>query len=141
MAGIIHVSEAASIAFHTVFHLATGGDELVQKRTLSKELGVSEQHLAKIIQRLAHADILQTVRGPKGGCRLTAHALDLSLLDVYEAVEGPYQLLGCLLKRKLCPDKCCLLGGVLQKMSRDVYEQLKRTTLKDVASAIRGATG
>lgn len=140
MAGIVSVSEAASIAFHTVIHLATGDDELVRKRTLSEELGVSEQHLAKIIQRLAHAEILRTVRGPNGGCRLAEHAMEITLLDVYEAVEGPYQQLGCLLKRKLCPGRCCLLNGALQKMSRDVYEQLKSTKLKDVVIAINDQT-
>jgi len=37
------------------------------------------------------------------------------------------------LKKKICKEECCLLGGMLQKMSREVYEQLKNTTLKDVA--------
>jgi len=133
MTGIVNVSEAASIAFHTAFHLATSGDKLVHKQELAEKLRVSQEHLAKIIQRMTRAGILQTVRGPKGGCRLTEGALEMTLLNVFEAVEGPYQQLGCLLKKKICQGECCLLGGLLQKISREVYEQLKSTTLNDVA--------
>jgi len=137
MAGIINVSEAASIAFHTAFHLATCGDQLIRKQELTAELNVSHEHLAKIIQRMARAGVLQTVRGPKGGCRLTENGRSMTLLDIYEAVEGPYQPLGCLLQRQLCQGECCLLGGVLQKMSREIYDQLKSTTLADVAKKLR----
>ena len=132
MVGIVNVSEAASIAFHTAFHLVANDNLLVRKQELAKELNVSQEHLAKIIQRMARAGILQTIRGPKGGCRLTPNAREMTLLDVYEAVEGPYYQLGCLLKKKICKEECCLLGGMLQKMSREVYEQLKNTTLNDV---------
>ena len=136
MAGIVNVSEAASIAFHTAFHLASSGNALVQKQTLADELNVSQEHLAKIIQRMARAGILETVRGPKGGCRLTPQASSMSLLQIFEAVEGPYQPLGCLLQKQICTGECCLLGGMLQKMSREIYEQLKSTTLREVAEKL-----
>ncbi len=136
MAGIVNVSEAASIGFHTAFHLATCGDQLVRKQELTDELNVSHEHLAKIIQRLARAGLLKTVRGPKGGCRLTPKGRAATLLEIYEAVEGPYHPLGCLLQRQLCQGECCLLGGVLQKMSREIYDKLKNTTLKDVAQKL-----
>ena len=136
MAGIVSVSEAASIAFHTAFYLAANGNLLVRKQDLAEELSVSQEHLAKIIQRMARTGILQTVRGPKGGCRLTEGALSMNLLDIYESVEGPYQQLGCLLKKQICSGECCLLGGMLQKMSREIYEQLKNTTLNDVAEKL-----
>ena len=133
MVGIVNVSEAASIAFHTAFHLALNKTVLIRKQELAEELSVSQEHLAKIIQRLARSGILETVRGPKGGCRLTERAPEMTLLAIYEAVEGPYQLLGCLLNKPVCNGNCCILGGRLQKMSREVYDQLKATTLKDVA--------
>ncbi|MDA3925434.1 MAG: Rrf2 family transcriptional regulator [Kiritimatiellae bacterium] len=136
MAGIVSVSEAASIAFHTAFHLAANGNVLVRKQKLAEELSVSQEHLAKIIQRMARTGILQTVRGPKGGCRLTEGALSMTLLDIYEAIEGPYLQLECLLQKKICTGECCLLGGMLQEMSRELYKQLKSTTLKDVAEKL-----
>jgi len=136
MAGIVNVSEAASIAFHTAFHLASSQGNLVQKQELAEELNVSQEHLAKIIQRMARAGILETVRGPKGGCKLTSGALSMSLLQIYEAVEGPYRPLGCLLQKQLCSGECCLLGGMLQKMSNEIYGQLKNTMLMDVAGKL-----
>jgi Rrf2 family protein len=139
MAGIINVSEAASIAFHTAFKLAAGGGALVRKEDLAGELEVSGDHLAKVIQRMARAGIVETLRGPKGGCRLTQAAAGMTLLEIYEAVEGPYRPLKCLLKRPLCDGNCCLLGGVLQRMSGELYEQLKNTTLRDVADKLSAA--
>lgn len=137
MSGIVNVSEAASIAFHTAFYLATNGDQLVRKQELADNLHVSHEHLAKIIQRMARAGVIKTVRGPKGGCRLSEKGKTASLLQVYEAVEGPYRQLGCLLQRQICSGECCLLGGLLQKMSEEVYQQLKKTTLADVTTATR----
>ncbi|MFA7172460.1 MAG: Rrf2 family transcriptional regulator [Kiritimatiellia bacterium] len=137
MSGIISVSEAASIAFHTAFYLATNSKQLVRNQEMADELHVSQEHLAKIIQRMARAGVIKTVRGPKGGCCLTEKGKAASLLQIYEAVEGPYQQLGCLLQQQICRDKCLLLGGLLQKMSREVYQQLKKTTLADVAIAAK----
>jgi Rrf2 family protein len=136
LAGIVNVSEAASIAFHTAFHLAANAGKRVQRQELAEEMNVSQEHLAKIIQRMSRAGILETVRGPKGGCRLTEDAMGRTLLDIFEAVEGPYRTVECLLKKPLCSGKCCLLGGILQKMSAEIYEQLKNTTLKQVAEQL-----
>ncbi len=140
MAGIITVSEAASIAFHTAFRLAAGGNMMARKEDLARELEVSGDHLAKVIQRMARAGIVETLRGPKGGCRLTEAAMEMTLLDIYEAVEGPYRPLKCLLKRPLCDGNCCLLGGVLQRMSAQLHEQLKATTLREVAAKLSALT-
>lgn len=137
MAGIVNVSEAASIAFHTAFHLAASGNEMARNQDLAEEMNVSQEHLAKVIQRMSRAGILETVRGPKGGCRLTEAAPSMTLLDIFEAVEGPYKPLGCLLRKPICGGQCCLLGGVLQKMSQELYEQLKGTTLKEMAGFIK----
>lgn len=135
MSGIVSVSEAASIAFHTAFYLASSGKQLVRNQELADELHVSQEHLAKIIQRMARAGVVKTVRGPKGGCCLTEQGKASSLLQIYEAVEGPYNKLGCLLQQKICSDECCLLGGLLQKMSNEIYRQLKTTTLADMTTA------
>jgi Rrf2 family protein len=127
------MSEAASIAFHTVLVLAGGRENLLRRQDLAKRMNVSADHLAKVIQRLSRAGVLETSRGPHGGCRLTETALRMSLLEIYEAVEGAYQPLDCLLQKKICAGECCLLGGVLQSMSRKIYQQLKTTTVRDVA--------
>lgn len=50
--------------------------------------GVPAPYLAKHLQALARAGVLETVRGPRGGYRLARPASDVTLLDVVEAIDG-----------------------------------------------------
>jgi Rrf2 family protein len=99
---------------------------------MAEALGVSDAHLAKVMQRLARAGLVRSVRGPKGGFALGRPAEKTSLLEIYEAVEGPLTDSNCLLDRPVC-DGNCMLGGLLDTVNRLVRETLAGTKLCDVA--------
>jgi Rrf2 family protein len=50
--------------------------------------GVPAAYLAKHLQALSRAGILDTTAGPRGGYRLARAPADVSLLQVVEAIEG-----------------------------------------------------
>ena len=50
--------------------------------------GVPAAYLAKHLQALSRAGIVEAVAGPRGGYRLARPPADVTLLDVVEAVEG-----------------------------------------------------
>jgi Rrf2 family protein len=50
--------------------------------------GVPSAYLAKHLQALARAGVLETVKGPRGGYRLARPAPEISVLDVVEAIDG-----------------------------------------------------
>ena len=49
--------------------------------------------LAKVIHYLARAELVRTQRGQQGGVTLARPAAQITVRDVYEAVEGPILLL------------------------------------------------
>ena len=72
MSGSLKISEAASLALHTMVYLAGDPSAHYPAGRLAEALCVSEAHLAKVLQRLVKAGMLVSVRGPKGGFRLGA---------------------------------------------------------------------
>lgn len=131
MAHLVHISEAASLAFHSL-GLMAGQKNLVNTQYLALQTGGSEAHLAKVLQRLAKAGIVRSVRGPHGGFALARPSSEITLLEIYQTLEGPLKADGCILNRKICPFQQCLFGGFLEKMLRDFRKFLAQQTLADL---------
>jgi FeS assembly SUF system regulator len=62
---------------------------------LALETGIPLPTAQKLTGRLAAAGLLQTARGSGGGFKLARNALDISLADIVEAVEGPIAMTNC----------------------------------------------
>lgn len=123
------ISEAGSIGLHTAAYLAARSAELVPASEIAASLCVSEAHLHKVLQRLVRAGIATSTRGPNGGYRLSGSPEDTRLMDVLEAVEGPFAGGDCLFGRKTCAAKRCVMGGALRKVNAVLREYFEGTTL------------
>ena len=62
---------------------------------LAEYHGVPAAYLAKHLQSLARAGVLETVKGPRGGYRLARPATEVTLLDVVEAIDGDEPAFRC----------------------------------------------
>ncbi|MBI4801931.1 MAG: Rrf2 family transcriptional regulator [Elusimicrobia bacterium] len=113
MGAIIKISEAAVIAIHAVDFIAKSDGKPRLTRHIASGLGVSYNHLVKVMQRLTRAGLLLPGRGPKGGFLLSKKAKAGKLRDVFEAIDGGISLSNCLLKNKVCKKPDCLLGNLL----------------------------
>jgi Rrf2 family protein len=130
MTTMLHISEAASLALHTAAFLAAHHDRLVSTHEIAQTLGVSENHLAKVRQRLSKAGLVDATRGPHGGFRLAKPAEVITLLDIYEAVEGPIRPTSCLLGRhEPCDPSNCIFRGLADSVNRQVLDYFKSVTL------------
>ncbi len=63
-------------------------DRALPAAKLAEFHGVPAAYMAKHLQALARAEVLETVKGPRGGYRLARPAEDITLLDVVEAIDG-----------------------------------------------------
>lgn len=127
----LRISEAASLALHAMVLLARQEGRPLSTRQAAQGLGVSENHLAKVMQRLARAGLVDSRRGPRGGFRLAGGGI--SLLQVYEAVEGPLASGSpCLLGRPACQGGCAL-QGLTSLLSHEVRAYLAQTQVRDLA--------
>lgn len=134
MSSMLRISEGAAIAIHTAGILAAAGkDNRICAKTMAGLLDVSEAHLAKILQRLARAGIVASTRGPAGGFILNADPHDITLLEVYEAIEGPLAADTCMLGRASCPGGRCIFGDLVQKVNDLTRHYLSNTRASDLA--------
>jgi len=106
--------------------------EAMSTARIAEALGVSENHLSKVLQRLARAGLVRSNRGPSGGYLLEKDASDLTLLDIYEAIDGPVPEHGCLLDPGQCIGKSCIMGGMLTKLNAQIKDYLAGSKLSDL---------
>jgi Rrf2 family protein len=133
MATALRISEAASLGLHATACVAARTPEPVSCREMAALLGVSEAHLAKVLQRLVRYGLMRSARGPKGGFVLARPADQIRLIEVYQAVEGPLRLSPCLLGQPVCGTGRCILGPLLTVVNRQLTEALEGTTVAELA--------
>ncbi|NOY81494.1 MAG: Rrf2 family transcriptional regulator [Kiritimatiellaeota bacterium] len=136
MAGLVRFSEATSIALHCAAAMAQQPGKTVNARQLADVFQVSSAHLAKVMQRLTRAGIAVSSRGPRGGFQLACPPETVSLLDVYEAVEGRLEPVNCLFSRPVCTGDCCLFGSTLESAVAELHRRLRNTKLSDLRGAL-----
>ena len=131
MSNILKISEAASLALHTMTLLAARSDSLFPTGEVASTLQVSEAHLSKVLQRLARVGLVKSIRGPKGGFKLSRDGHTITLLEVYEAIEGPLRLGACLMGAPICSGNC-ILGGLVGTINKEVHEYLAKPKLSEL---------
>ncbi len=70
-------------------------DSALPAARLAEYHGVPSAYLAKHLQALAGAGVLETVKGPRGGYRLGRPAPEITVLDVVEAIDGDEPAFRC----------------------------------------------
>ncbi|MGD9496917.1 MAG: Rrf2 family transcriptional regulator [Armatimonadota bacterium] len=131
---MIHISEAASLALHALALLAHSAPERRTAAELAERLDASEAHLAKVLQRLRRARLVASVRGPHGGFVLARDPSEISLLEVYETIEGPLDDALCTMDKPVCRGEQCLFGGLLCTLTREARAYLSGTKLDQLGT-------
>lgn len=129
---VLRISEAASIGMHAAAYLAMAYDRPVTTAEMAGAMPVSRNHLQKVMQRLVHEGLVLSVRGPHGGFRLAEPPGQVSLLRVYEAIDGRLPGARCLFSVPVCDGKSCILGGLLESMSAQLRQYMSRKSLADL---------
>ena len=114
---ILNISEAAAIALHAADHLAQAPG-LCASTAMAKALGVSYNHLSKVLQRLTRAGLVVPARGPKGGFSLSPAGRKASVRDILKAIDGIPEPRACLMKAKVCRHRGCVFGRFLEETNR-----------------------
>jgi Rrf2 family protein len=138
MANILKFSDAATLALHTMAFLARSPRRTVTVREIAKFLGASQAHLSKVLQRLAKTGLVKSLRGPAGGFELARPADKVTLLAVFETIEGPLDVNPCLLGERKCKGNGCILGDLPQKVNRRIKEYLSNTRLSMLTGFLKG---
>jgi Rrf2 family protein len=129
MAKIVNLSEAASLAIHAMVMIAKS-DTHINVNVIAQEMGASRNHLAKVLQQLVKFNYLKSVRGPSGGFVLNSDPSKITLLDIFEAIEGKIDVPECPLDRQVCPFNKCLMGGMVRNVTNQFRDYFGEQTLE-----------
>ncbi|MBB2944313.1 Rrf2 family nitric oxide-sensitive transcriptional repressor [Actinoplanes lutulentus] len=117
-----------------ILMLATARDDLLTIDELADSLAVPRSHLAKVVQRLQHLGLLDTVRGRNGGVRLAATAAATSVGGLVRDLEGESEVVDCDGEQP-CPLRGgCRLRGALRAAQEAFYTALDPFTISDLAA-------
>ena len=141
MPGAWKVSEAASIALHSAAFLAAHEGETFTAGEIADRLKVSKAHVQKVLGQLERSDILKAVRGPNGGFSLSKPSGEISLMMIFEAIEGPYQLKTCLMVTPCCKPGRCILDGLPASVDRQIKIFMESKRLSEVSQTYGDRNG
>ncbi len=130
MAKVIQLSEAASLAIHSMV-LIGRAEKMINVNAIAKATGASKNHLAKVLQRLVKDNYVKSTRGPAGGFVLNVNAEKITLLDIYQSIEGGIIATGCPNDRQVCAFDKCLMGGIIHKLTQEFIDYMKSQSLKN----------
>jgi len=102
-------------------------------RDRSRSVKSSVKYLEQLIRPLKQAEIVTSVRGPKGGHLLAKKPEEITLGQIVRLFEGQSDLVECI----SCPEKCsmsddCQVRLAWQDATRVLYEKLDATTIADL---------
>lgn len=137
MSTTLRISEAASIALHAMAYIATTPKRLVASREIISALKVSDAHLMKVLQRLVKTGLIKSIRGPNGGFVLSKPPDKITLLDVYESVEGRMSFSDCLLGKSVCGNGKCIMGNLISNVNKEVSDYFSQTHLFQLSNVYR----
>lgn len=105
---------------------------------ISQQLKASPTYFQKLLRKLVRAGVIASVPGVKGGFKLKKRAEDITVYDIYLAIEGRQSLyssngiLGDLLKLEK-EESCCLLTDLMEEAETAWKSIMKRETISSLA--------
>lgn len=121
-------------ALRILLQAAAEPDRLLSIATVAENQDIARNHAMKLVNELANAGLLTTVRGRGGGFTLGRPAQDIRIGEVVRLTEPDLRPADC--------DNCalqsgCGLAGMLSTAARAFLGELDQYTLADAAAGTR----
>ncbi len=116
-------------ALRVMIHLGLHEHELCSISEIAAAYGISHNHLMKVVQDLAAAGYVSSVRGRNGGVRLARPASEINVGALVRHTESDLSLVDCG-SCSIAP--ACTLKGVLAEATRGFFAVLDRYTVQDL---------
>ena len=131
------LTSAADYAIRSMIYLASLPEGL-RALDVAEAQKISPSFLAKVLRTLVRAGLLNSVRGLHGGFSVARDASEISLLQVVEAMEGPFALTDCIPNPENCElSHDCPASWVWLRVQYEMTRILAGVSLEDLISAPR----
>jgi Rrf2 family protein len=130
------LSKKVEYGLIAIKHIANSGIiNLCSAKEISQRNKIPYDLLSKILQRLKKEKILISVKGIKGGYRLSRVPDKITLASIFNAIEGSNYILDCGMHED--PESCtmfntCIISDPLQKVQRSIINYFNTTKLSEI---------
>jgi Rrf2 family protein len=135
------VNTQFSIAVHIMAALGCTREEDVTSTRLARSVNTSPSFVRRVLAKLSKTGLVLTATGKNGACWLARKPADISLLDIYRAVEAPkaFSIHGYATRRR-CVVSCNIkssLSRVLAKTQTAMEASLRTISLAEIISDLK----
>lgn len=136
----MRLTTRTDLALRTLMFCALNPDRIVRKHEVAERCNVSENHLAQVINGLAHKGFVTTLRGRNGGLTLARAKEEIGVGAVARAFEGGVPVAECFAaSRASCPlSPSCRLREALARAVAAFYASLDTLTIADLVDGNEG---
>ena len=108
---------------------------------LAHSVNTSASFVRRVLAKLSKAGLIRTAKGQAGACWLARKPAEISLLDIYNAVDAPKAFaIHDYAPMKQCAVSCHIkaaLDKVLDKTQKSMEAGLKKITLAEVLQEVK----
>jgi Rrf2 family transcriptional regulator, iron-sulfur cluster assembly transcription factor len=128
-------AEYAIRAFVFLAQVPPGKYAMVKQ--IAQESDIPSHFLAKILQQLARQGFLRSSKGPTGGFCLRYPAVDITLLQIVESIDGLADYQRCIGGMMECNDQMrCGMHDSWKALRSRIIEYLEGTSVEDLAKSL-----
>lgn len=132
----MRINRETDYAIRCILHMSREPQKMHMIADISQAQDVPRSFLAKILQRLARADIVSSTRGVKGGFILNRKPSEITLLDIIETIQGPLAINSCVMDNKSCARKShCSVHPVWTEIKDFLADKLREYDFEKFANA------
>ena len=134
-------SSRFAVAVHVLTLMAWADEETLKSEQVAESVNTNAVVIRRILCELAESQLVISQTGAMGGSKLARPAEQITLLDIYHAVESP----GVFSLHRHPPSRHCpvgvnigaVLNEVLDEVDSAVERVLANITIKDVVSRLQ----
>ena len=125
------VSEAVNLGIHAMLVLSANPGRRISTVLIAEHLRVSSSHLAKVMQRLAMAGLVSSMRGTTGGFVLACDPAKVTVAQIADAIDPGRPFVACLLQMPRCKEGHCPVSDLHEGLHKMVRERFNQVHLSD----------
>lgn len=133
-------SQAIIVALYVADKVEQGMFDFIPTAQLSDDLNLSPSSTGSILRRLNRAGLIETREGAKGGVRLAVPPAEVTILDIFEAIEQGKPLFNKNVQMRVTGQKPSRANQAIAQLFEDaehaMKENLKATTIEDLRAVL-----
>lgn len=134
---ILALSEANILSFHSIALIAAAGENGISAQRIAELTNCSKNHLFKVLELLVKSNIIFSTRGPKGGYHMKASADEITLLIIFEVLNGKVDINDLCVGKNRDEKSFVFFQKMCHDLSLKYIDYLEKTKISDLIPKVK----